>query len=82
MNVFLVFSDLVLAVAIAAICLCLAVTLSPRPTWQAQYFEAGSNSPYHSETFRSRASLEDAVMLFSRLGGDDVLKIIGPGFET
>jgi hypothetical protein len=49
--------------------------------WQARYFEAGSDVAYQTETFFSQATLEDAVAIYSRLGGDDVLIITGPDFQ-
>jgi hypothetical protein len=57
-------------------------TLSHRGQWHALYFEADSELPYRTERFSCRASLDAAVKVFTRLGGDDVLKITGPGFES
>jgi hypothetical protein len=53
-----------------------------RPKWQAKYFEAGSDLPYRIEVFLSRAKLDVAIALYLRVGGDDTLKIAGPGFEV
>jgi hypothetical protein len=59
-----------------------ARTLFSSPLWQAKYFEAGSDLPYRIEVFLSRAKLDVAVALYLRVGGDDTLKITGPGFEV
>jgi hypothetical protein len=56
--------------------------LFSRRQWRAKYFEAGSDLPYRIEVFLSRARLEIAVALYLRVGGDDTLKITGPGFEA
>jgi hypothetical protein len=56
--------------------------LFSRPQWHAKYFEAGSDFPYRIEVFLSRAKLDIAVALYLRVGGDDTLKITGPGFKA
>ena len=59
--------------------LCIRKILFPSQQWHAQYFEFASDDlPYRTETFSCRESLETAVELYLRLGGDDVLKITGP----
>ena len=47
--------------------------------WRIYYFEAGSEQPYCSRRFFSRAGMERALARFSRLGGDDSLQIVPPG---
>jgi hypothetical protein len=74
------FYALLLAAAFAALVMCFKAAFTGR-RWQARYFEAGSDVPYQTKTFFSQASLEDAVAIYSRLGGDDVLRITGPGFQ-
>jgi hypothetical protein len=76
------FDVLLLIVLFAAFLLCVLETLISRHKWRARYFEAGSDVAYRTETFFSQARLENAVALYSRLGGDDVLKITGPGFQS
>lgn len=66
-----VFYALLLAAAFAALVMCFIAAFTGR-LWQARYFEAGSDVPYQTETFFLRPSLEDAVAIYSRLGGDDV----------
>jgi hypothetical protein len=46
--------------------------------WRVYYFEAGADRPYCSRLFYSRARLESALALFSRLGCDDFLQIVPP----
>jgi hypothetical protein len=74
------FDALLFAAAFAALVMCCKATFSGR-RWQARYFEVGSDVPYQTETFLSQESLDNAVAIYSRLGGDDVLKITGPGFQ-
>lgn len=46
--------------------------------WRVYYFEAGSEPPYRSRRFFTRTRLECALAGFSRMGGDDVLRVIPP----
>jgi hypothetical protein len=66
------------------ICLLTSIykVLFQRDLWHAQYFEAEADLPYLTEKFSCRSSLDAAVKIFTRLGGDDVLKITGPGFDS
>jgi hypothetical protein len=70
------------AVGLIGFLLSVGRSLFSRPQWQAKYFEAGSDLPYRIEVFLSRAKLDFAVALYLRVGGDDTLKITGPGFEV
>jgi hypothetical protein len=75
---------LFIAAAILVACLlCIRKILFPSQQWHAQYFEFASDDlPYRTETFSCRESLETAVELYLRLGGEDVLKITGPIFKS
>lgn len=80
MDLILVFNALLLATSFVALVMFFEANFAGL-RWQVRYFEAGSDVPYQTETFFSRASSENAMAIYSRLGGDDVLKIKGPGFQ-
>jgi hypothetical protein len=46
--------------------------------WRVYYFEAGAAEPYCTRRFFSRARMELAIARFSRLGCDDVLRVVPP----
>jgi hypothetical protein len=83
MTVLMDFYLLIASASFVASLLCIGETLFPSQVWHAEYFEFASDDlPYRAETFSCRESLETAIVLYQRLGGDDVLKITGPGFKS
>jgi hypothetical protein len=43
--------------------------------WLLEFFEMGSTKAYSVELVLSREDMEFAVALYSRLGGDDILRV-------
>jgi hypothetical protein len=50
-----------------------------RMSWLLKYFEAGSIVPHTIEKLHSREAVEQSVLIFLRLGGDDDLQITDSG---
>ena len=44
-------------------------------SWLLKYFEAGSTVPHTIEKLHSREAVEQSILIFLRLGGDDDLQI-------
>lgn len=46
--------------------------------WKLEYFEVGASNAYMTETHYGFEAKDAAVGLFSRLGGEEILRITAP----